>query len=274
MGVTLRVAALVDIHGNLPALDAVLTDIKSLDVDHIVCCGDMVLGGPDDRACYFRMLETQASLIRGNAERYIAEFGTEAADPRWEDEAFGPLRYGVRQFSDSERIVLGQLPTFYRLPEAPEILFYHANPKNDMDIPHSWSTDEEIDVNFSDSQGVLFIGGHSHTHRVREWRGRRIVICGSVGATNDFSAGAQYVLLEKQSQSWSVHHRDVPYDVGETIERFRNVNYIEETGPMGRLMVRTVATRTNQVMPFLAWSKNRPKSQDLSAAVDEFLNLY
>ena len=270
----MRIAVVVDIHGNLPALDAVLSDIKSIGADHIVCCGDMILGGPDDRACYQRMVETGAPLIRGNAERYVSEFGTEAADPRWEDEGFGPLRYGVRQFSDSERVELGQLPTSCRLPEALEVLFYHANPKNDRDIPHSWATDEEIDVNFADSPGDLFIGGHSHTHLVRKWRGRRIVICGSVGATNDFSAGAQYVLLEQQGPSWSILHRDVPYDVDETIERFRSVNYVEETGPMGRLFVRTVATRTNQVMPFFNWFRNRPKNRDLSAEIDEFLNLY
>lgn len=270
----MRVAVIVDIHGNLPALDAVMKDVKSLHVDHLVCCGDVILGGPDDRACYDRILETEAPIIRGNAERYVADFGTERADSRWEEEGFRPLRYGVRQFSDSERAALGQLPTSYRLPDAPEILFYHANPKNDMDIPHLWSTDEQIDVNFLDTEGEVFVGGHSHTQQMREWRGRRIVVSGSVGATNEFSGGAQYVLLERQRGSWTIHHRNVPYDVGETLERFKATNYVNETGPMGRLFVRGVATRTNQMMPFLTWRRSKGADQGLSEAIDEFLNLY
>ena len=77
----MRIAAVVDIHGNLPALEVVLADIESVGVDQMVFCGDVVLGAPDDRACYYRVLETGAPVIRGNAERYLAEFGPPAADP-------------------------------------------------------------------------------------------------------------------------------------------------------------------------------------------------
>lgn len=270
----MRIAAVVDIHGNLPALEAVLADIESVGVDHIVCCGDMVLGAPDDRACYYRIMELGVPVIRGNAERYVAEFGTSAADPRWTTEQFGPLQYSVSQFSDAERVELGNLPTTHRLPDAPDVLFYHANPQNDMDILRSWTPAAEIDKNFSGIEAAVFVGGHTHTQYVHNWQGRAIVICGSVGLTNDYAAGAQYVLLEKDSGPWKVNHRDVSYDIGETLKRFEETKYLDIAGPIGRLVLRGAATRTNQLSPFLKWHGSGAIERTFSEAVDDFLNLY
>lgn len=270
----MRIAAISDVHGNLPALEAVLANIRAAGVDQIVFCGDIVLGAPDDKACYDRIMEMGVPVIRGNTDRYVFEFGTESADPRWTTEQFGPLQYAASQFSDSERQALGSHQTNYRLPGIPEILFYHANPRNDMDILRAWATDEEIERNFDGIDARVFVGGHTHTQYVRYWRGVQIVICGSVGFTNDHAAGAQYVLLERKGDSWCVEHQDVKYDVTKTIQRFAEVRYIEKAGPIGRLFVRAMATRTNQLEPFLRWYRGNGAPQSLSKAVDAFLNLY
>lgn len=270
----MRIAAIVDIHGNLPALNAVLDDIDTLAVDQLVCCGDVILGGPDDQACFQRVLATGASIVRGNTERYVSEVGTEHADPRWTEEAFGPLRYGASQFTDAERAQMGDLPTIHHVAHVPEIMFYHANPSNDRDIAYAWLTDEELDGNYAGHDEDIFVGGHSHTQLLRSWRNRRVAISGSVGATNDFYAGAQYLLLEKRGQDWCLQYRNVPYDVGETLRRYDETDYVDHTGPMGRLFVRTVATRTNQVMPFLSWQKSAGSGLKLADAVDRFLSLY
>jgi len=66
----------------------------------------------------------------------------------------------------------------------------------------------------------------------------------------------------------------VPCDLDTTLERFVETDYIASAGPMGRLMLRALATRTNQVMPFLAWYKPRASDISLGDAVDAFLNLY
>ena len=59
------------------------------------------------------------------------------------------------------------------------------------------------------------------------------------------------------------------------LTRFKETAYAENTGPIGRLIVRGVATRTNQVMPFLTWYRSGPSDHlDPDQAVDQFLNLY
>ena len=270
----MRIAAVADVHGNLPALQAVLADIESEGVDHLVFCGDYVLGAADDKACWERVKQTEAQLVRGNAERYVAEFGTERGQARWAGEQFLPLQYTVSQFTDAERQEMGELPTTCKLADAPDVLFYHANPRNDMDIARPSTTDEEMAKSYSCVEETTLVGGHNHTQSVRRWKDHTIVVCGSAGATNDYGAGAQYVILENHNGQWHIQHKDVPYDLGETLARLEAADYLHHTGPMGRLMVRQLATRTNQVMSFLSWYRSGTMEDGLSEAVDRFLNLY
>ena len=270
----MRIAAVADIHGNLPALEAVLAHIQSAGVDHVVFCGDYVLGAADDKGCWEPVRETGAPMVRGNADRYTAEFGTEQGEERWHGEQFKPLQFTVSQFTDEERQELGKLPTTYKLADVPDVLFYHANPRNDMDLWRSWSTEEELAKNFSDLSATILVGGHNHTQQARRWRQHTIVICGSVGAPNDYSAGAQYVILEKSNGEWRIEHLDVPYDVSEILAQLEEVDYLGRTGPMGRLMVRQLATGTNQVMTFLKWYRAGTMEDSLSVAVEKFLNVY
>src|SRR5208282_2703574 len=68
----MRVAAIYDIHGNLPALEAVLQDIRQAEVDHVVVGGD-VFPGPMPRetiACLLD-LDIPVQFIQGNGDREV-----------------------------------------------------------------------------------------------------------------------------------------------------------------------------------------------------------
>lgn len=70
----MRVAAIYDIHGNLPALEAVLQDIRQAEVDHVVVGGD-VLPGPMPRETLACLLDLEIPLqfIQGNGDRAVLE---------------------------------------------------------------------------------------------------------------------------------------------------------------------------------------------------------
>src|SRR5215471_12293890 len=67
----MRVAALCDVHGNLPALDAVLVDVERAGVDAIVSGGDLV-SGPMPVEVFERLSSrSDVHFVRGNADRLV-----------------------------------------------------------------------------------------------------------------------------------------------------------------------------------------------------------
>ncbi|MBA3347295.1 MAG: metallophosphoesterase family protein, partial [Actinobacteria bacterium] len=76
----MRVAALHDVHGNLPALEAVLAEVASLEVERIVCGGDVV-AGPYPRECLELLLRSEAVFVRGNADRDLRDWVAAQLDP-------------------------------------------------------------------------------------------------------------------------------------------------------------------------------------------------
>ena len=95
----MRVAALNDIHGNLPALEAVLADVAREGVDVIVCGGDVV-GGPFSAEVYDRLAgQSNVRFLHGNADRLVGE-GDREHDQDWEAER---ERLGARGSRRSHR---------------------------------------------------------------------------------------------------------------------------------------------------------------------------
>lgn len=197
----MRIAVLADIHGNLTALDAALADIRSLNVDHVVFCGDALLGAPDDRECWQCLGDTSAHRVRGNTEGFVARYGTPEADPKWTTEQWGPLQWAVSQFSDNERQAMGELPLTLRLQCAPEVLFCHASARNDRDLWRMCTPEDRLAEYYAGTNERVIVGGHNHTQCIRPWGDRLLVLCGSVGLTNDWSArGAVPALGAEPSQ--------------------------------------------------------------------------
>ena len=99
----MRIAIIADIHGNLPAFETVLTDLRRQSPDLLVIAGDIVIGAPDSLACWQLAQSLACPIVRGNHERYLSHFGTATADPLWQTERFAPVQWAVQQFRDEER---------------------------------------------------------------------------------------------------------------------------------------------------------------------------
>lgn len=138
----MRVAAIYDIHGNLPALEAVLEEIHQAEVDLVVAGGD-VLPGPMPResiAC-LAGLDILVQFIQGNGDREVLALrrGTETgAVPEQFREA---MRWTAQQLQPEDEQLLAAWPETLRVQirGLGEVLFCHATPRNDGDIYPSYS---------------------------------------------------------------------------------------------------------------------------------------
>src|SRR5438094_10090647 len=133
----MRVAALYDIHGNLPALEAVLEDLHHADVDRVIVGGDVVVG-PMSRETLGRLLnfDVPVQFIQGNCEvAVLAQMA--GADPGpLPEQARAAVRWDAQQLQAEYERVLASWPKTLRLdiPPLGEVLFCHGTPRNENEM--------------------------------------------------------------------------------------------------------------------------------------------
>ena len=190
-----RVAALYDIHGNLPALEAVLEDVASADVDAIVVGGDVVPGPDAARvAGAAPALESRRISSMGNGDReVIAQREPEAAAEafreamRWNAGALGETSAPRRVAAHHAAEIAG----------VGDVLFCHATPRNDTEIFTRRRRESTVpDLATLDVVPVV-VCGHTHMQFDRTVGARRVINAGSVGMPFG-EPGAYWLLLGPQ----------------------------------------------------------------------------
>jgi putative phosphoesterase len=217
----MRVAALYDIHGNLPALEAVLQDILQAEVDHVVVGGDVV-PGPMPRETLTRLLDLSipVQFIQGNGEvAVLAEMaGTESIVPEQFREV---LRWNAQQLHPEDEQVLASWPQTIRVEirGLGEVLFCHATPRNDTEVFTRLTPEDRLLPVFEEINVPVVICGHTHMQFDRTIGKIRVVNAGSVGMPYG-EPGAYWLLLGPNAQL-----RHTPYDFTRAAERIRDTNY-------------------------------------------------
>jgi diadenosine tetraphosphatase ApaH/serine/threonine PP2A family protein phosphatase len=219
-------ALLYDVHGNLPALDAVLADAAAAGPDRYVLGGDYALFGGWPRETLARLRELPEPLwIRGNGERWTAHPGAAPEDPVVQ----GAIAAAREALGEMAVLALDALPSDARRGDT---LFCHASPASDVDSFLPEPADDETAL----LEGVTarrLVFGHTHLPFRRGANGIQLVNPGSVGMPFDGDPRAAYALIHDDG---TLEHRRVVYDHELSAARVRAL------GGWGR----TVALRIEQ----------------------------
>jgi putative phosphoesterase len=267
-------AILSDIHGNLPALEAVLADLTNFEIDHVIVPGDVINFGPFSRQTAELVIEKGWPVIRGNNEFFLIDYKTPRAPNEWNDAVqFAPTAWLIQQFDRKLRTTIGAWPDALnlRFRDAPPILVCHGTSQSPWDSIYSTLTDEEIEKLLSSVEADFVICGHTHLPMDRQADKWRIFNPGSVGVPLDGLHSASYMILEGNQQGWRPTFRRVPFDYEAVFDEFERSGYNREAGPIGRLVVEIYKT-ARPLMGFIRWrEKQRPNSALTNELVDEFL---
>jgi len=201
----LRIAALYDVHGNLPALEAVLAEIP--DDAEIVVGGDVVAGPfPHETLNRLRALGDRVHWLRGNADRELT-VGEEGIAPS------SIVSWTRGQLSDEEIEFLFALPPSLELDVdgVGRVLFVHATARNDMDIFTERTPENRVAPCFEGVGAGLVVCGHTHSQFDREIAGLRVVNAGSVGMAYEDAPGAYWALLGRD-----LEHRRTEFEPRES----------------------------------------------------------
>ena len=218
----MRVAALYDIHANLPALEAVLSDVGKAGVDRVVIGGD-VLPGPMPRetlAC-LRDLDLPVQFIQGNGDREVLATLKGKESNTLPEQARDAIRWTAQQLLSEDEQLLARWPKTLQITISGvgKILFCHATPQNDTDIFTRLTPEDRLRPLFETLDVDLVVCGHTHMQFDRKIAGIRVVNAGSVGMPFGES-GAHWLLLGPEVQL-----RRTSYDFAAAAERIRNTPY-------------------------------------------------
>jgi predicted phosphodiesterase len=221
----MRIAALYDIHGNLPALDAVLQEVKNAGVDRVFVGGDVVPGPmPAETIDRLLNLDLPVEFIHGNGELAVLDEIAGKA-PAGVPEKYRPaLQWTARQIQSRYKDLLSSWPPTVRVNtnDWGEILFCHATPRNATEIFTRLTLEERLlSSAFMDLDVSSVICGHTHMQFNREIGNLRVVNAGSVGMPFG-EPGAYWLLLGA-----TIELRHTQYDLEAAAEMVRRTEYPE-----------------------------------------------
>lgn len=218
----MRVAALYDIHGNLPALEAVLQDVRQAGVDLVVVGGD-VLPGPmpvETIACLLD-LEIPVKLIHGNGDREVLAQSAGVENSAIPEPFRKVMRWVAEQLTpEHERWIASWPPTLrVGIQGLGEVLFCHATPRNDTEIFTRLTPEDRLLPIFAGIDVPVVVCGHTHMQFDRTIGKTRVVNAGSVGMPFG-EPGADWLLLGPEAQL-----RHTLYDLTKAAARIRGTKY-------------------------------------------------
>ena len=229
----MRVAALYDIHGNLPALEAVLQDICQTDIDRIIIGGDVV-PGPMSRETLRRLLDLDlpTHFIHGNGELAIlAQMAQErtgsvtywgtTSGARPPENIVDVYRWTAAELKPHFDSVLARWPKTFQLEinGLGQVLFCHSTPRSETEVFTRLTSEDRLLPLFEPLQVDVVVCGHTHMQFDRLIGTTRVVNAGSVGMPFG-KPGAYWVLLGPD-----IELRHTPYDLAKAAQRICATSY-------------------------------------------------
>jgi len=186
----MKVAALYDVHGNLPALEAVMADQRSADADVIVSGGDLVMGPLPAECLDLLEADGRVRFLSGNGDREACELeqdGDLGEAVGWCSERLGPERLA--------RVERWHSTVDLEVPDLGGVLFCHGTPTSDASILTAATPEEDVARELGDVHADVVLCGHTHVQYDRRVGRTRVVNAGSVGMPYEGSPDARWALL-------------------------------------------------------------------------------
>jgi predicted phosphodiesterase len=212
-----RVAALYDVHGNLPALEAVLAEVERESIDLIVSGGDLVSGAfPAESLRALLELGDGVRYVRGNADRAVVEFAAGRSEPQ-----HGEDWVAARLDSSDLRALEGfEAVVSVEVDGLGPTLFCHASPASDEAFFLETTEEPTIVALLGAPIERTVVCGHTHMQFDLAAGGTRVVNAGSVGMPYEAAPGAYWVALGPDVQL-----RRTEYDLQAAADRIRATDY-------------------------------------------------
>lgn len=227
--ISTSVAILADIHGNVEAFDAVLSDLQHHKVEHIILAGDLVMNGPRPAETMQRIHALQMRSVIGNTDIETLQ-------------ATDPVGYWARQqLGDNDIDFLRLAPLTYRISPSKnciaedDLLITHSTPRDCFDLlilkPHPLGTTFKQATSLADARLMLkgqqantIVFGHIHYFSEALIDNQPIRSIGSVGFPFDGDRRAAYTIARWNTDTWEFENYRVSYNYERVAQDLEHTN--------------------------------------------------
>lgn len=275
----MRLAFLADIHGNLPALEAVLADFALQSPDLVFLVGDQVNRCPWNNEVMDLIAERGWPAIQGNHDLVVGSINTPSNWPPFTDQSqFPSLWWTQATLKPHHLVTLRALPAEMLLAfdGAPAIRMLHGVPGNPFIGLLPYTVEDVIVERIRNIDEDFLVVGHTHRPMDRTVRRWRILNGGSVGLPYNGDTRAQYLILDRTSDGWQPTFRQIEYDHSPIPAAFRASGLLAAAGVKGELHLRTAMTGQPWSSDFGYWFKHQSPllQQDVERAVTLYLDAH
>jgi predicted phosphodiesterase len=219
-----KVAILSDIHGNLPALEAVLAEIATEGIERVVCLGDVATLGPQPREVIIRLRALGCPVVMGNTDAILLALqrDEDAMGDDLSNDAFD--RWCAAQLTADDLAYLRAFqPTIsVALGDGVTLLCYHGSPRSYDEGITAETTDAMLHEMLAETPAQIYAGGHTHQQLLRRHRDALVLNPGTVGFAKDAippaaplrnPSWAEYAVIASDGGQLDVSLRRVPFDL-------------------------------------------------------------
>lgn len=212
----MRVAVLGDIHGNLRALEAVLSDVKISDVDQFIFLGDLVYNGLDPQLCFDLLMETKPLVcIKGNSDEYLEQIPSFTVKNKEDEQLLKLYKYSAIRLRDGAKAAVAAFKESERLDlEGISFLACHGSPYSNTEcllerkpfapLLSKRLATEKVDV---------VLSAHTHVPADFSREGIRFINPGAVGYSFDGDTRPSWALLTLDKGVMNVKIKRVEYEI-------------------------------------------------------------
>ena len=274
----MQLAVLADVHGNLPALKAVLQTLQGKDLSGILVAGDLT-GCPWPNEAIQLLIEHNCIMIRGNGENGLLKLIDHTAPHAWEvNKQYALARWTVRTLDPSLIPIIRSLPNqrVIHMAGTDPIRMVHGSPFDSSDSIYPHREPENFVRAMEAVSEPVTIFGHTHSPWQVRLDGHLAFNPGAVSAPLDGKAGAQYAILTWSDGCWRAQLHHIPYDLKEVRRGFEQSGLLKEGGALARTFLLSIETGIDVTDDFidLAYELMHQTTEEYTAFIpDEIWDL-
>jgi len=276
----IKIAVLSDIHGNVQALEAILEDVNSDDVSHIIIAGDHICDGPEpNRVIDIIKNLSNSCIIKGNKEDYIISL-KDGKNQHWRKyKQFASILWTYQNISEDNIKYIKSLDfnCVYKYDKLNPIRIVHGSLNRVNEII---DTNTKLVEQLNQMNENIYIYGHTHRTNYFKFGNKVAINPGSVGLPLYKNCLAEYGVLSIDYEKIEWNQKYVEYDREGYIQKMKQSGLYKASPIWSKAIIKSIMTGKNVSLNFLECAYNVMKKREIECEMipdeiwDEIGNMY